>query len=266
MSKEHESNRQAWNEAATYYQKHLEASLELLQNGGSALLEVEARNLKKFCPKIQKAIHLQCAGGTDSLSLLNLGAEEVIGIDISEEMLKVAKTKSERLKMNATWVHADALKVPAELNGSADLVYTGKGAINWIMDIGAWAHVVARLLKPRGVLFLFEGHPLTYIFEMKASELTLDSSYKGYFASEPYISQDWPETYVGKVKSSESEQAKKYERAWPVSSVITALLEAGLKLELFAEHPDKYWEEFPNLPQEKRQFFPNTYTVIARKL
>jgi ubiquinone/menaquinone biosynthesis C-methylase UbiE len=195
--------------------------------------------------------------------LINLGAKEVVGVDISDEMLRVAKAKSDALKMNATWVNSDVLNVPAELNGSADLLYTGKGAINWMMDLEGWAAVVARLLKPGGYLYLIEGHPVTFLFDMKASEL--DPSYQGYFSEKPYVSQDWPETYVGKLKDSEKDQAVKYERAWNFGAVITSLLEAGLVLENFEEHPDSFWDEFPNIPDGKRMLIPSTYSIVAKK-
>jgi SAM-dependent methyltransferase len=196
MSKEHESNRVAWNEAAESYRAGLDSSIELLKSGGTTFCEPELRHLKALVEVPKRCIHLQCAGDTDTLSLINFGAREVVGVDISEEMIRIAQIKSDTLKMNARWVSSDVLNTPAELNGTADLVYTGKGAINWMMDIDAWASVVSRLLKPGGVLYLFEGHPFTYCFDMKATELKIDPIYQGYFSETPYASQDWPETYV----------------------------------------------------------------------
>jgi hypothetical protein len=36
-------------------------------------------------------------------------------------------------------------------------------------------------------------------------------------------------------------------------------------LEKFAEHPDSYWAEFPNMAENERQKFPNTYSIRMRK-
>src|SRR5205085_10557739 len=116
-----------------------------------------------------RAIHLQCAGGRDTLSLLNLGAHEVVGIDISDEMLACARAKSAALGSPAQWVQCDVLDTPHTLDGSADLVYTGRGALCWMMDLPAWAGVVARLLKPGGRLYVFEGHPLAWVWDPKAA-------------------------------------------------------------------------------------------------
>lgn len=265
MDQKHQSNRKAWNEAAACYRAGLETGVKFLKNGGMTFHKPELKYLEALKGSLGRCVHLQCAGGLDTLSLLNFGAKEVIGLDISEEMLQVAKAKSDALRMNAKWIHSDVLNTPSDLDGTADLVYTGKGAINWMMDIEAWAKVIARILKPGGALYLFEGHPITYCFDMKAAELKIDPIYQGYFYDDTYASQDWPDTYVGKLKESVKDQATKYEKAWPVSKVITALLRAGLILQEFEEHPDKFWDEFQNLPEELRQRFPNTYSIVATK-
>lgn len=265
MDDRHQSNRAAWNEAATSYKASLETGIEFLKKGGTTFFEPELKHLGPLKDSLSLCVHLQCAGGSDTLSLINFGAKEVVGLDISEEMIKVAKAKSDALKMNAKWLHSDVLNAPSNLNGSADLVYTGKGAINWMMDIDAWALVVERILKPGGFLYLFEGHPITYCFDMNASELKIDPIYQGYFFDDAYASQDWPDNYIGKLNDSVKEQAVKYERPWPVSMVITALIKAGLSLQAFEEHPEKYWDEFQNLPDDLRRRFPNTYSLLAMK-
>lgn len=266
MRQYHENNRQAWNEASEHYLKDLDNQISFLKSGKINFCSPEMKfleNLKKGC---QRVIHLQCAGGTDTLSFINLGISEVIGVDISEEMIRVASQKSEKLGMNAKWVVSDILDVPANLNSTADLVYTGRGALNWMMDIEGWARVVSRLLRPQGHFYLFEGHPMTYAFDMHSAEMTPDPLYQGYFSKGVYQTHNWPETYVGKLKDNETDQAVKYEKPWPVSSVINALIDAGLSLVCFEEHPDAFWNEFPKMPKEIREKFPNTYSVLMRKV
>jgi SAM-dependent methyltransferase len=41
-----------------------------------------------------------------------------------------------------------------------DVVYTGKGALCWLPDLNAWARVAADLLRPGGVLYVVDFHPL----------------------------------------------------------------------------------------------------------
>lgn len=125
----HEENRAAWNEAAARYEREIESDVAFLKAGGKNLMEPELPFLADLSSWCQRAIHLQCAGGRDTLSLWNQGAHEVVGVDISDRMIEVARRKSEMLNAPATWYRCDLLDTPAELNGTADLVYTGRGSI-----------------------------------------------------------------------------------------------------------------------------------------
>ena len=99
-------------------------------------------DLAQWC---QRAIHLQCAGGTDTLSLLRQGATEVVGIDISQRMIASARRKTEALSARASWYCCDVLAAPEELSDSADLIHTGRGALLWMMDLDA--HTFTLLAK-----------------------------------------------------------------------------------------------------------------------
>ena len=261
----HAGNRRAWNQAAIAYRRSRSQTVEFLRKGGISMCPPELpflADLKAWC---ETAIHLQCAGGEDTLSLLNLGAHRVIGIDASEEMIDVARATSGELGASATWICCDVLDAPADLNETADLVYTGRGAVIWLHDLGGWAGTIARLLKPGGLLYMFEHHPVSYFFDMTARELRLDPEFEGYFSGKIYATKGWTANYIGDLEIPDNEVADKFERAWPVSEVIDALLHQGLALKRFLEHPDAYWPEYPNLPDTERTRFPNTYSVLMRK-
>lgn len=262
----HAANRNAWSQAARAYSDAIPKTVELLRQGRNSMCECELkflRDLDKWC---DRAIHLQCAGGEDSLSLLNLGARNVVGIDISDEMIAVARTTSERLGMNASWYCCDVLDAPQELNGTANLVYTGRGALIWVHDLDRWSQTIVRLLKPGGLLYVFEGHPFTYVFDTKSKNLQIDPEFMGYFYDKPYTTKGWTKEYVGEIETAGEELGEKHERAWQVSAVITALMKQGLQMEAFQEHPNAYWIEFPNLPESQRTLFPNTYSLMMRKV
>lgn len=261
----HQANARAWNQAAEAYGRSVDKTLDLIRTGRNSMCAAEApflANLKDWC---HRAIHLQCAGGEDTLSLLNLGAKEVVGIDISQKMIEVAQQTSNRLAANARWVNCDVLDTPDALNGTADLVYTGRGAINWIHDLQAWAQTVMRLLKPQGLFYMFEGHPFTYVFAPQASSLLVDPDFEGYFSRKIYKTSGWTPEYIGDLGLASEQMSEKQEIAWPVSEVITALLSQGLVLERFQEHSEAYWTEFPNLPDTERQKIPNTYSLAMRR-
>ncbi len=261
----HQSNRAAWNEGAVRYEESVERDIAFLRGGGKNLLAPELRILHDLGSWCRRAIHLQCAGGRDTLSLWNQGAVEVIGVDISDRMIDVARQKSAALGAPATWYRCDVLATPAELNGTADLVYTGRGALNWIIDLAGWARVVTRLLKPGGRLYLFEGHPLTYVWDTEAIDFKLSVEYSNYFAEQVDMTQGWPATYIGELDRPVTEQAPKYERLWTLGTIVTTLAETGLRLERLEEHPDQYWDEFPNMQPEMVRRLPNTFSLLMRK-
>ena len=164
----HAANRAAWDEAAERYEGWFDEAVALIRSGGTNLFGVEAELIGDLHGRCRRAIHLQCAGGRDTLSLWNHGADEVIGIDFSPRMLELAARLSAATGAPARWILADVLDAPAELDGTADLVYTGRGSLIWLGDLDAWAAVIARLLSPTGRFVLFEGHPVEWLFDADA--------------------------------------------------------------------------------------------------
>ena len=127
----HRENGAAWDITAAIYERDEQRDINFLRAGGSSLLPPEQAALGDLAAWCRRAIHLQCAGGTDTLSLLKQGAAEVVGIDISPRMIACARRKTAALSAPASWVCCDVLAAPEELSGSADLVHTGRGALNF---------------------------------------------------------------------------------------------------------------------------------------
>lgn len=261
----HQSTGSAFDQAAERYEDEVADDIAFLSAGGENFCEAELPYLDDLAAWCGRAIHLQCAGGRDTLSLWNRGAREVVGVDISPRMIRCAQWKSAALGAPAAWHCCDVLETPASLNGTADLVYTGRGALCWVLDLAAWAAVVARLLRPGGYVYIFEGHPLCWILDHDAADLRLDSVYGNYFLEEPVPSRGWPVGYVGELELPVDALATKYERQWNLGEVVTALIAAGLRLERLEEHAEAFYEEFPHWPAGQRERLPQTYSVLAQK-
>ena len=193
----HEANRLAWNEGAAVYQAENAARLERLRAGRSSLHPIEQANLAKIGPLKEwchRAIHLQCASGEDTLSLLIEGAPEVVGVDISDVHIGNAQWATEQLGWNASWYRCDILDTPAELNHTADLLYTGQGALCWLHDLTGWAQVVSRLLKPGGIFHILDDHPASWLFDQETDTITAaGTNYFGHAES----GGGWTEEYIG---------------------------------------------------------------------
>ncbi len=261
----HEDNRTGWNEGAEAYEADLQERIEFLRGGGTNFVEPEYEFLTDLRSWCRRAIHLQCAGGTDTLSLWNLGAHEVVGVDISDRMIEVARRKGQALNAPATWHRCDLLDTPSELDGTADLVYTGRGALCWNHDLDSWARVIYRLLKPGGKLYIFEGHPIASVWDLDADDFRLDARWGDYFSDQVYSEAGWPGGYIGDLGKPPEEHAVKHERNWRFGQVLGALTGAGLRFERLEEYPDTYWDSMPNVPAERMRMLPQTYSLLMSK-
>ena len=271
VRRRHAANRAAWNEGARAYSAEIEQTAAFIAAGQSNLHPIERRNLAHRGPLAQWcrcAVHLQCASGRDTLSLLNEGVERVVGVDISDVHIENARQTCSALAargrpVNAAWLCCDVLDTPADLDGSADLVYTGRGALCWLHDLDHYAAVAARLLRPGGVYHVLDDHPVTSLFELEPERYTLrEVSYFGHWEA----GVGWPSSYIGDSLGIAPEaQSPKYEHSWTLAEVFTALSGAGLRVEMVGEHPEPYWDVFPNLLPELRGRIPLTFSMLARK-
>ncbi|TVR63379.1 MAG: class I SAM-dependent methyltransferase [Spirochaetaceae bacterium] len=267
IKRRHDANRQAWNEGARHYTSEIETSAEFLREARSNVHPIERKNLEAYGPLsawCDTAIHLQCAGGRDTLSLAVEGARRVIGVDISDVMIENARELSRRSGISARWYRCDIIETPHTLDATADLVYTGRGAVCWIHDIDAWASVVARLLKPGGVFSLYDGHPFQNMIREGCSSLEFASGARYFRSAGSGIG--WSEQYIGRLDGIDpAEESRKYERSWTIAEIVNAVIGAGLVIDRIGEHPEDFWEPFPELPLEQRERIPNTFSLCARK-
>lgn len=255
----HRENEAAWDQAAGRYTDELADAIARLRAGESSVHPVERAELGDLGTWCRRAIHLQCASGHDTLSLLLEGATEVVGVDLSGVHIANARRAARELDAPATFHHCDVLDTPHDLDGTADLVYTGRGAICWIHDIDAWAAVIARLLRPGGRVLLFDDHPANWLFDRDADEPV----YSGldYFRHAER-NWGWHAEYIGDVGE---DPAVKHERLWPIGAVVQALIDAGLVITTLREGPEEYWNVLPLIDPDIRERLPMTFLVGARR-
>ena len=259
----HASNRAAWDEAAERYEGWLAEAIELIRGGGTNLFPVEVQLIGDLQGRCRRAIHLQCAAGRDTLSLWNLGASEVVGVDFSPRMLDLAERLTAATGAPARWVLSDVLATPHDLDGTGDLVYTGRGSLIWIQDLDAWAGVVARLLSPAGRFLLFEGHPVEWLFDADEDGRWIATDYD-YFGG-PEASKGWAPEYIDRLSLADDDQSWKFARPWTLGEVITALLRSGLRLHEVAEHPVDWWGGHGDVRPEERGRIPLSFSVVATR-
>jgi SAM-dependent methyltransferase len=259
----HDANRAAWDEAAERYEGWLAEAIAMISAGGSNLFPVEQALIGDLHGRCRRAIHLQCAGGRDTLSLWTAGADEVVGVDFSPRMLDLARRLSDAVAAPARWIESDVLDTPHDLDGTADLLYTGRGSLMWLQDLDAWAAVLARLLAPEGRLVLFEGHPAEWLFDVDDDGRWIATDYD-YFAG-PEASKGWARDYIDHLSIPDDDQSWKFARAWTLGEVVTAIVGAGLRLESMAEHPIDWWGGHGDAAPAERGRVPLSFSIVARR-
>ena len=157
-----ELNRDMWNERVPLHLRSRLYDLPKFKAGALSLRSHEIADLGDVRGK--ELVHLQCHFGKDTLSWARLGAH-VTGLDFSEAAVRAAVALAAEIGVEARFVTADVYDSPEALGGRTfDIVYTGVGALCWLPDMTRWAKVIFNLLQPGGELYLYEFHPLKWIF------------------------------------------------------------------------------------------------------
>jgi SAM-dependent methyltransferase len=190
----------------------------------------------------QRAVHLQCHIGTDTVSLSRLGAQ-MSALDFSAPALEEGRRLAAATGAEVEFVQADLYDAVATLGaGRFDLVYTGIGALCWLPDIDRWAEVVCELLAPGGRLFVREGHPMLWTLEDVRPDGLL-------VVEHPYFEHTEPVVYTDGGSYVETDTAFRHNtsHSWNhgLGETLTALLSRGLRLTGFAEHESIPWQAFP---------------------
>jgi 2-polyprenyl-3-methyl-5-hydroxy-6-metoxy-1,4-benzoquinol methylase len=185
-------------------------------------------------------LHLQCHFGLDTLSWARLGAT-VTGADFSSEGVAAATALANEVDLPATFIHSNLYDLPENLDGEAafDVVYTSNGVLGWLPDIKRWARVVAHFLKPGGLFYITEIHPVAMAFEnegVQPGKLRLEY---------PYWNEVDPVSLEVKGSYADRDAATQgfMEHGWAhgLGEIVTALIEAGLRIESLREYPFCVW-------------------------
>jgi SAM-dependent methyltransferase len=217
-------------------------------------------------------LHLQCHFGIDTLSWAHLGAR-VTGADFSPAAVELARSIAAEVGItDARFVQSDLYDLPATLDTDFDVVYTSRGVLGWLPDIRRWAQVVAHFVRPGGIFYITEIHPVAQVFEnegVQPGELRL---------AYPYWEHPEPLSFPvqGSYADPTAEVATRTEYGWDhgLGEIVTALIDAGLRIESLREYPMVDWKlDFLvedddgtwRLPAGTAGELPLFFSILARK-
>jgi SAM-dependent methyltransferase len=185
-------------------------------------------------------LHLQCHFGLDTLSWARLGAT-VTGVDFSPAAIRLARELAADIGVtDARFIESNVYQLPVRLADEFDIVYTSRGVLGWLPDIRGWARVVARFVKPGGRFYISEAHPLIQAFESEGvgpRELRLRYPYWEH--GDPLIF-DVHGSYADRDAELGADHT---EHGWNhgLAEIVTALIDAGLRLDRLDEQPFLEW-------------------------
>ena len=185
-------------------------------------------------------LHLQCHFGLDTLSWARLGAK-VTGVDFSPAAVRLARELATDVGFpDARFIESNVYQLPLRLDDEFDIVYTSRGVLGWLPDIGGWARVVARFVKPGGRFYISEAHPVLQVFENEGVEpRELRLQYPYWEHRDPLIFD-----VHGSYADPAADLGGKYEEyGWDhgLGEIVTALIDAGLRIERLDEQPFLEW-------------------------
>lgn len=270
------ANKELWNQRTVIHKDSSFYDVAGFKAGKDALTPIELKELGEVAGK--KMLHLQCHFGLDSLNWARLGAD-VTGIDLSDEAINEARKLNEELKLNAKFICCNIYDLYPRHNGSAkispvpggleeagfDIIFTSYGVIGWLPDLDKWAAIIARYLKPGGIFYLAEFHPVIWMFDDDFTYIQYAYNNAGLIVTE---SQG---TYTDKKAPI---KAKEYNWNHSIGEVLNALISHGLAPEFFNEHMYSPYPCFNNITETApgqwhikgmEAKLPMVYSLVARK-
>jgi 2-polyprenyl-3-methyl-5-hydroxy-6-metoxy-1,4-benzoquinol methylase len=263
-------NRRNWDERVAIHARDATGDymLDRFRAGEDALHDVEAAELGDI--KGKRVLHLQCHIGRDTLCLVRRGAIAT-GLDFSEPALAVARQLARETKLHADFVHGTVDDAPKLTPGPFDMVFTTWGTICWLPDMTRWARVIASVLKPGGELYFADLHPSFAVLEMVDGKLV--PSWDFDTPPDAPLSFTTATTYTSDPTAMQNQSTREWIHS--LSSVLGALIDAGLRLTMFREHEVLPWQGLPLLmPATDRMWrlpegfprMPLSFSLRARKM
>jgi 2-polyprenyl-3-methyl-5-hydroxy-6-metoxy-1,4-benzoquinol methylase len=219
-----EANKEAWNKRTPVHMASAFYGLQEFKAGKNSLSPIEVEELGDVAGKT--LLHLQCHFGMDSLDWARRGAT-VTGIDLSDEAIKEATHLNNELGMNAKFICCNVYDTSEYVKEQFDIVFTSYGTIGWLPDLKPWGIIIAERLKPGGIFYIAEFHPVVWMFDNDFTHIAYS------YENREVIVTENQGTYTDR---NADIKGKEYNWNHSISEVLNALIDAGLDIRMFHEH------------------------------
>ncbi len=119
---------------------------------------MEQPEMARLLPELngKRVLDLGCGFGHNCMDFIQRGAAEVVGVDISEKMLEVARAESSH--PDITYLNMSMTEI-SQLDGKFDLIYSSL-AFHYIEDLSDLMRDISALLNKGGTLLFSQEHPI----------------------------------------------------------------------------------------------------------
>ena len=217
---------------------------------------VEIPNFRKLIPNVKekKILDLGCGYGENDKYCRDLGAKEILGIDISEHMIKIAEKNNtdENIKYKVM-----AMEDISKIKEKFDIVISSL-AFHYVKDYEKLIKDIYNLLNDNGILIFSIDHPLRIAskFEPWMKKNYTEINGKWFLLVSDYNREGIRE------KEWNGVMVKKYHRNF--SSLINGLVNSGFKIDKILEPiPDE--ESIKIMPKSINQYDRQYFLFIRAK-
>jgi 2-polyprenyl-3-methyl-5-hydroxy-6-metoxy-1,4-benzoquinol methylase len=227
-------NKELWNKKLEFHLKSKMYDMESFRAGRNSLDDIV---MDEIGPVRDKTIlHLQCHFGQDTMSFARLGAKAT-GLDLSDKCIESAESINKELGLDAKFICGNVLDTRKLTDELYDIVFTSYGTIVWLPDLDLWAKQVVDSMKPGGLFYMAEFHPVIQMFDYPKEDIAF-----------PYFNTGAFEETLEGTYADPTADMKAQEIFWlhGIAEVITALRNHGLTLEFFHEHDYSPYDCFGN--------------------
>ena len=240
-----DANRKLWDQRTAVHKDSAFYNLAGFRNGETALTPIELNEVGDV--KGKKMLHLQCHFGMDSLDWARRGAK-VTGVDLSDAAITEARKLNDEMGLDASFVRCNVYDLhpediaqtgisPLEGYGQADIIFATYGVVGWLPDLDKWAQILAYYLKPGGIFYLAEFHPVVWMFDDDFTRIQYA------YDNQELIMMENQDTYTdGNAKII----GKEFSWNHSLSEVLNALIRAGLAIAEFNEYMYSPYPNFRN--------------------